>query len=324
MNESSTKRNIIVGCFVFIGLMFLTVGILLIGDLHKTFERKIEVVSLFDDVAGLQKGNNVWLSGIKVGMVSEIGFYGNSKVKVKILIDEKAKTFIPSDSKVKLSSDGLIGNRILVIYGGSENAGKITVGDTLAVEKTFSSEDILNTLQKNNENILAITSNFKTLSDKLVQGEGSIGKLLNDDSVYNNINAATASLQIASQKAQVLTKTLADFSANLNNEGSLVHSLTTDTVVFNSLKTSVMQLQQMADTASVFVSTIKKDAANPNSSLGILLKDADTGTDLKQTIKNLESSSKKLDEDLEALQHSSLLKRYFKKKAKAAGTPTGK
>jgi len=324
MNESSTKRNIIVGSFVFVGLIFLTAGILLIGDLHKTFERKIEVVSLFDDVAGLQKGNNVWLSGVKVGMVSEIGFYGNSKVKVKILIDEKAKPFISSDSKVKLSSDGLIGNRILVIYGGTESAARIVAGDTLTVEKTFSSEDMLNTLQKNNENILAITGNFKTLSDKLVQGEGSIGKLLTDNSVYDNINAATASLQLASQKAQLLTKTLADFSASLNNEGSLVHSLTTDTVVFNSLKTSVLQLQQMADTASVFVSSIKKDAANPNSSLGILLKDADAGTDLKQTIKNLESSSQKLDEDLEALQHSSLLKRYFKKKANAAGTSSGK
>lgn len=318
MNELSTKRNVLVGIFVFIGLIFLTVGILLIGDLHKTFEKKIEVVSLFDDVAGLQKGNNVWLSGVKVGTVSELGFYGNSKVKVCFLIDEKAKPYIPKDSKVKLSSDGLIGNRILVIYGGSENSGKIQAGDTLIVEKTFSSEDMLNTLQKNNENILAITTDFKTLSNKLVRGEGSIGKLLNDDSVYDNINAATASLQLASQKAQQLSKTLADFSANLNKEGTLVNDLTTDTVVFNSLKTSVLQLQQMADTASLFISTIKQDAGNPNSSLGILLKDAEAGTDLKQTIKNLESSSEKLDEDLEALQHSSLLKRYFKKKAKAA------
>ena len=314
MNELSAKKNILVGFFVFLGLAFLIIGILMIGDLHKTFEKKINIVCYFDDVAGLQKGNNVWLSGVKIGTVSELNFYGSSKVKVQFQVDEKTKPYIRKNSKVKLGSDGLIGNRILVIYGGNEETNMIEEGDTLAVEKTFSSEDMLNTLQKNNENILAITDNFKTLSGNLLKTEGTVGKLLNENSVYDNINSATKSLQQASEKAQQLAQSLYQFSSNLNKEGTLANDLTTDTVVFNSLKTTITQLQQISDSASVFLSSVKKEANNPNSTLGILMTDNETGASLKTTIKNLESSSQKLDEDLEALQHSPLLRRYFKKK----------
>jgi len=317
MNESTNKRYVIVGIFVFIGLVFLIAGILIVGDLKETFEKKIEVVSLFDDVGGLQKGNNVWLSGVKIGTVSNLRFFGKSQVEVSILIDTKVKQYISKNSKVKISSDGLIGNKILVIYGGTESSEDIEEGDTLVVEKTFTSEDVINTLQENNKNLLAITNDFKTLSKKLVDGEGSIGKLLNDNSVFDNINAATSSLQRASDKAQQLVSSLAAFTSNLNKEGTLANELTTDTVVFNSLKASVIQLQQMADTATVFITNLKQDASNPNTSLGVLLNDEQSGARLKETIKNLESSSKKLDEDLEAAQHNFLLKGYFKKKAKA-------
>jgi phospholipid/cholesterol/gamma-HCH transport system substrate-binding protein len=317
MNESNNKRYVIVGIFVFVGLLFFIAGILIVGDLHETFEKKIEVVSLFDDVGGLQKGNNVWLSGVKIGIVSNLKFYGKSQVEVNIQIDKNVKKYIPKDSKVKISSDGFIGNKILVIYGGTANSDEVDEGDTLIVEKTFTSEDVINTLQENNKNILAITNDFKIISKKLVDGEGTIGKLLNNDSVFTNINKATFSLQRATEKAQQLMGSLATFSAKLNKEGTLANELTTDTVVFNSLKLTVMQLQQMADTATVFITNLKQAGSNPNSSVGVLMSDEESGARLKETIKNLESSSKKLDEDLEAAQHNFLLKGYFKKKAKA-------
>jgi phospholipid/cholesterol/gamma-HCH transport system substrate-binding protein len=318
MNESPNKHAVIVGLFIFLGIVFLLSGILIVGDLRETFNRKMQVVSLFDDVGGLQRGNNIWLSGVKIGTVSNLNFFGKSQVEVTMNIEKKAQRFIPKDAMVKISNDGLIGNKILVVYGGSEKLLRVQEGDTLAVEKTFTSEDMIKTLQENNANLLAITSDFKTLSHKLVSGEGTIGKLLNDSSIYLNINSATASLQIASVKAQQLVGSLAAFSSGLNKKGTLVNDLTTDTLIFKSVKASVLQLQQMADTASFFVTNIKNAGSNPHSTIGVLLHDEESGARLKETIKNLESSSKKLDEDLEAAQHNIFLRGFFKKKAKEA------
>jgi len=177
---------------------------------------------------------------------------------------------------------------------------------------------MINTIQENNKNLLVITTDFKIISKKLAAGEGTIGKLLNDSSVYEHIDAATASLQTASAKAQQLVGSLAAFSSGLNKKGTLANELTTDTIVFNSVKASVLKLQQMADTAKLFMTNLKQAGSNQNSSIGVLLHDEVAGAHLKETLKNLESSSKKLDEDLEAAQHNILLRGYFKKKAKAA------
>ncbi len=315
MNESTNKRAIVVGIFIFLGIVFLIAGILIIGNARETFKRKIKVVALFEDVSGLQSGNNVWFSGVKIGTVSDLEFYDRSKVKVSFKIETKSQPYICKDAMVKISTDGLIGSKILVIYGGTSPA-KIEAGDTLIVEKTFTSEDMINTLQENNKNFLAITNDIKIISKKIANGEGTIGKLLSNDSIFTNINAATLSLQTASIKAQQLIASLTTFSAGLNKKGTLSNELVSDTVVFNSLKKSVLQLQQIADTSSALVSNLKSAANNPNSSIGVLLHDKQSGDRLKETIKNLESSSKKLDEDLEAVQHNFLLRKYFKKKAK--------
>ena len=318
MNESSSRRTVIVGLFVFLGLVFLIAGIFMIGNMNKTFKNKIKIVSHFYDVNGLQTGNDVWFSGVKIGTVSSLDFYGISKVAVSMKIDIKAQQYIRKDARVKISSNGFIGNKILVIYGGTERFAKIQDGDTLEVEKIFSSQDIINTLQDNNKNFKAFTSDFKIISKKLVDGEGTIGKLINDNSIYANINTATESLKIASVKARQLVSSLTTFSSSLNKKGTLVNELTTDTVVFNSVKSSVLQLQQIADTASAFITNLKQTGSNPHTSIGVLLHDEEAGAHLKQTIKNLESCSEKLDKDLEAVKHNFLLRNFFKKNTKTA------
>ena len=142
MKESPNKHAVIVGLFIFIGIAFLLAAILIVGNLRETFNRKIVIFTLFDDVGGLQRGNNIWLSGVKIGTVNNLRFFGKSQVEVSMDIETKAQQYIPKDAKVKISNDGLIGNKILVIYGGTEKTRQVQEGDTLAVEKTFTSEDM--------------------------------------------------------------------------------------------------------------------------------------------------------------------------------------
>jgi len=316
MSTSPNKRAVTVGIFVVLGLIFLVAGILVIGNIHQTFSRKLRVTTLFDDVNGLQKGSNIWFSGVKIGTVKQVDFYGASQVKVIMNIDREAQRYIRKDAKVKISTDGLIGNKIIVIYGGSSLTSFVTEDDTLSVEKTFSTEDMINTLQENNMNLVSITSDFKVISKKLAAGEGSIGRLLNDDAVYRNIEATTASLNQASVRAQQLMASLNTFTSKLNQKGTFANDLVTDTVMMASLRSTLKELNQVADTASRFISQLKQSANDPKSMVGTLLKDEQSAVHLKETMKNLDSGSKKLDEDLEALQHNFLLRKYFKKKAK--------
>lgn len=316
MSESPNKRPVVVGIFVLVGLIFFIAGVLMIGNISGTFNKRMQVVTFFDDVNGLQVGNNVWFSGVKIGNVKNLRFYGDSQVEVLVNIDISAQEYIRKDAKIKISADGFIGNKILVISGGTQKVGRVEQGDTIQVENTFSSEDMLNTLQENNMNLLGITKALKGISTGIAAGEGSIGKMLAETTLYDNLNSAVVSLNNTSAKAMQMVNSLNTFTANLNKSGTLVNDVMTDTVVFDAMRQSIVQLQQMADSANTFVAQMNAASRNTDSAMGAILYDEQTGTDVKNLIQNIESSTAKLDEDLEALQHNFLFRRYFKKKAK--------
>jgi len=316
MRESPNRRAVIVGLFVFVGLIFLTGGILMVGNLHETFKKKFTITSFFDDVNGLQVGNNIWFSGVKVGTVKAIQFHSRNAVEVTMRVDINTQEYIRKDAKVKISTDGLIGNKILVIFGGSGAFPQIQDGDTLLVEKAFSQEDMLKTLQESNKNLLSITTDFKTIGKKLTAGEGTVGKLLNDDALYDNANNAIRSIQQMSSKGHQLLSNLNMYTAQLNKEGTLANDLVTDTIVFNSIREFSQRLKQIADTTSMLMTQLKTISSDSTTSIGVLLHDKEAGAHLKATLKNLESSSKKLDEDLEAAQYSWPLKKGIKKMEK--------
>jgi len=316
MKDSPNKRAVIVGMFVLIGILILLAGILTVGNLHTTFTKKMKITAVFNDVNGLLPGSNIWFSGVKIGTVKSLSFYGKSQVKIEMNIDEASQQYIRKDAFVKIGSDGLIGNKILIIYGGTVQSGEVIEGDTLQVATVLSTEEVMNTLQQNNKNILSITNDFKIISKRFVDGQGTLGKLMKDETIYDNINATTKSLQQASVKAQQLMGSLSEFTSKLDDEGTLMNDLVTDTVMFQTMSASIDKLQQMADSAAVMVNNLKTASQDPTSTLGVLLHDDESGVHMKSTIKNLESSSQKLNEDLELLKGSFLLRGAVKRKEK--------
>jgi phospholipid/cholesterol/gamma-HCH transport system substrate-binding protein len=318
MNETSHKHSVMVGFFVLAGISILVLGVILLNDLNKSLQRRIKIVTYLDNVSGLQKGNYIWLSGVRIGTVNSLHLKGATGVEVVMDIDSKVKQYIHKDSKVKLGLDSFIGNRILIIYGGSQANEGVTEGDTIVFEKTLSSEDLIATLQQTNENLEYITGDFRIISSKLAEGEGSFGKLLNDDVFYTRLISVSTSLQAASVKAEQVMNSLAEYTSGLNREGTLANDLTTDTAMFKSLNSSIIKLGEIADTTANLINSLKAAESNPNTAVGSLLHDEKTGAELKNTIKNLQESTDKLNEDLEGLQHSFPMKRYFKHKEKAA------
>lgn len=323
MKSTKNSRAVIVGIFILIGIAILVITILTLGGQHKTFEKAITVRAVFDDINGLQKGNNIWFSGVKIGTVKKIYFSGSSQVEVDMNIEENSKQYIRKSSKAKISSDGLIGNKIIVITSGSAKSPSVESGDMLDVEKAVNSDEVLNTLQSNNKNLLEITNDFKVVSKGIAEGKGTAGRLLTDDRLINDLQAMMTALRKASSNAQKISSSVADYTSQLHRKGTLANDFMTDTIVFSRLKATAAQLQEVSATANSVVNNLNNATTGLNTSLnnrstpvGMLLHDEDAAADIRVTLRNLQTGSQKLDEDLEALQHNFLLKGFFKKKAK--------
>jgi phospholipid/cholesterol/gamma-HCH transport system substrate-binding protein len=328
MKTNNNKRAVILGAFIVVGLAIFITGLLTLGNQKKTFEKKVTVKATFNDVGGLHVGNNVWFLGVKVGTIKKMTFTGNSQVQIVMNIETDAQKYIMKDAKAKVSSDGFIGNKIVVIYGGSPNSSSIVENDVLEVEKGLSTDEILATFQENNKNLLGITSNIKLLSERMVDGEGTIGKLLSDRTLANNLDVAIASFKQACFNTQRATADISEYTGRLTAKGSLTNDLITDTVIFSRIQSAVLQFQQMSKTGNDITENLKfasnniREVSNSlnttKSPAGVLLNDEEAGNNLKVLLANLQTGSKKLDENMEALQHNFLLRGFFKKKARKA------
>ena len=319
MRNLNGMKSILTGVFVLAGIAILLAGVFIIGGKDKTFKKSVVINAVFADVNGLAKGSNVWYSGVKIGIVKKVSFVDKG-VLVSFSIEEEVEQKIRKDTKVKLSTDGLIGNKIVVLFGGTASSPEVENGNTLLVENGIGTEEIMATLQGNNQNLLAITNDLRVVSKALAEGKGTIGKLLTDPSLSNSLQATMATLNKAGSNAQVLTANLSNFSKKLNNEGYFLNDIATDTTIVASLKRTASQLNEMSQTATAAVQNLNATTAKLNSSksaVGVLLSDETAAVNIQNTLANLQEGSRKLDENMEALQHNFLLRGFFRKRDRA-------
>lgn len=320
------NHSVIVGIFITVGLLILAAAVFILGGQQKTFAKSVTIKAIFDDVNGLQPGNNVWLFGVKVGSIKKITFFGQTKVEVIMNVERDAQSRIHKDATAKISSDGFIGSKIIVINGGTQKAPIIQGGEYIGITVTPSTDEVFVTLQQNNKNLLEITNNLKTVSRKLVNGEGTIGQLLTDTTMAHDIKTAIARFKAVASRSEQVIANVQHFSEGLRKPGTLANELITDTSVFNSVRATVANLNSSSvalQNAMVKVNAVTDSIQMASASLsdttkpiGMLLNNKQVAQYLKQMAANLASSSQKLDEDLEAAQHNFLLRGFFKKKEK--------
>ena len=316
MKATQNKRTVIVGLFSFFAILILIIGVLTLGGRKNAFEKTITLNATFNDVSGLQKGNNVWFAGIKVGTVNNVDFADNGRIDVEMKIKKHSMEHIHKDAKVKIGSDGLIGNKIVIIYGGSIAAFPIRSGDTLVSEMPLNSAQMMNTLDESNQNLSAITSNLKTVSKKLVDGEGTLGQLFSEDSLANQLKITAARLQFASENMIMITSNLATFTTKMQQKGVLANDLVSDTIFFNQLKAASAQIQDASKNAKELTENLSQVSYRMRDSsnlAGVVLQDKESAEKLRATVDNLQSGTKKFEENMEALKHNFLFRGYFKK-----------
>lgn len=316
---TDNRKKITVGIFIAIGILIFLLGIFTLGSQKKTFVKSFTLSVIFNDIQGLKKGNNVWFSGVKIGTIRKIEFFGTSQVKVYLSIEEDVHKYIHKDAGASISADGLIGNKIVVLTGGNPKFPFVEDGDVLKVNTALSTDDIMKTLQVNNKNLVDITSDFRVLSKNLIDGKGAAGALLSDQELAMNFKSMVANLNQTAVATAQASKDLNRFGKTLNTKNGLMDKMLTDTTVFQKLKQSAATLQKSVESASSLAANLDAASAKlktTDNAAGLLLNDHQTAEQVKAIMLNLEKSSKKLDEDLEALQSNFLFRGFFKKRAK--------
>jgi phospholipid/cholesterol/gamma-HCH transport system substrate-binding protein len=188
--KKNKGNNIRLGVFVAASLILFITGIYMIGSRQQLFGGTFRVHCLFRDISGLQVGNNVRFSGITVGVVDEIEQVNDSMVRVDLVINRGSRTFIKKNAVASIGSDGLMGNRIVVIAPGEGIAAKIADNDLIRTDVPVNIDDILLQLKMASENSVLITRDLATITDNVSAGKGTIGMLLMDSTFAFNLSVA--------------------------------------------------------------------------------------------------------------------------------------
>lgn len=292
------------GMFVIIGLVVFAAAIFFVGRQTNLFGSTFHLTAQFKSAGGLKEGNNIRFSGLNVGTVNTITLQ-DSFVVVDMVIKKKVQEFIKSDATAIIGSDGLMGDKVLTINPGTISKSHVKDGDQLRTEKAIDMDDIMASLKTNVDNAGIITAQLADFTYKMNNGNGILSKVIGDETLSNSLQSTLKNLQNTS-------KQFSQFSVSMNSgKGAL--GLVSDEAFSNEIKQTVANLQSTSDQFALFSAKMN----DGNGILSRLVTDEKIGKTVDSTMYNIQQATKKLDENMEALQHNFLLRGFFKKKAKA-------
>ncbi|MCX6221839.1 MAG: MlaD family protein [Bacteroidia bacterium] len=199
METHTEKFKVRLGLFVAGGLVLFVFAIFIIGKQKNLFNPVYTLNSTFHNVSGLQVGNNIRFSGINIGTVDNITIINDSTVKVTMTIKKEVKQFIKSDSEVAIGSEGLIGDRLLIITQGSTNAPLALAGQQLESKEPVETDAIISSLQVTAGNAEVISYQLADIMTKINGGEGTLGRLIQDTTIAENLNQTIVNLKKSSK-----------------------------------------------------------------------------------------------------------------------------
>lgn len=199
MKTNKNAYKIRLGIFVSLGILILVVIIFFIGTNQNLFSSKFKINTNFSNVSGLQVGGQVRFSGISVGTIENIEIINDSTVNVIAIIDEDVKKFIKKDSKASIASEGVIGDKILTISQGSTKSPEIKDGAKIESFEPVEFDEILSSIKTTAENAEIITDELALLLSDINNGEGTIGKLMNDEGMAKDLDKTMENLRKSSK-----------------------------------------------------------------------------------------------------------------------------
>ena len=187
------------GLFISVGLILLTIGIYIIGSQKNLFNPVFRMKTIFTDVSGLKVGNNVRFSGINVGTIDNITITSDTTVQVEFIVQKEVQKFVRKDSRAGIGSEGLMGDKVLIITPGSNDSPQAAENDFIFSDKPTDMEEIMASVKISADNIEIITDQLASITYNINNGKGAIARLIKDDKFANQLNQTMSNLQEGSK-----------------------------------------------------------------------------------------------------------------------------
>ncbi len=199
METHTQKFKVRLGLFITGGLVLFIIAIFFIGKQENLFDPVFKLTTTFYNVSGLQVGSNIRFSGIDVGTVDNIKIINDSTVQVDMLIKKNIQQFIKADCEAGIGSSGIIGDRVLIITQGSNDASIVKDGQQIESNEPVETDAIMASLKMTADNAAIVSDQLVEIIIKINSGQGTLGRLIQDSTIAENINQTIINLKKSSK-----------------------------------------------------------------------------------------------------------------------------
>lgn len=296
-----TLANAKLGIFIFLGSSLLVIGIFLLGNKDQLFASTFTVKAYFETIEGLRNGASVRFGGIDVGAVKEIKILDDAsgRVEVSMRIKTDIKRFIRKNSVATIETEGLVGNKIVMLTMGSENFEPIADGGIIQSREPLGFAAVIEETQGILGYTKEMTKNLSDIMERINRGEGTIGKILTDDELYY---AATKLTKSADKSLVNLTDDMKDILDLFDKLGSGVENVV-DNV--NKVVADIDSLMIGVQEGKGLMGSLLTDKGKEAESLNQILEN------IVQVTEESKLGASRLAENMEALKHNWLFKSYY-------------
>lgn len=230
------SHEIKVGLMILIGITIIIFVIFAVGRQQGILEERYVLHVYMSRVNGLQTGAPVRLNGVRVGSVTGVSFPddpNNPEIRVSLEILKRIQDRIRADSEAFIGTLGLLGDKFVSITMGSMNYAVLKDGDFLRGTDPVDVEKLIDESVATFDELKTTTALLKEISDKINRGEGTIGMLVNNPGLYNNLNESLTFFN--------------DLGDQLNSSNGLLAQILRDTTMYNELYTFLKNANVLAD-----------------------------------------------------------------------------
>ena len=193
MKRSSfiTWDQLKVGLVIVAALAVLAVAIYKLGQAANLFSKRYELVAYLPDAAGLRAGGTVFVAGQFAGSITAIDFlpvdYDTTRnLRVRMAVDQALQTQVRGDSKAKVRTLGLLGDKVIDISIGTPRYPALQNGATIPVAASLDYEAVLAQAAGAVNDMVGLTHDMRRITGGIVRGEGTVGQLMTNRALYDN------------------------------------------------------------------------------------------------------------------------------------------